>query len=372
MDKEVEIRLNLLKRAATKLAYESLLNANIAINTLRTDYDIRANARPLSVPVPKVKKAHKIEKILLAVRKLDLRYGSIGLDYKYFYEPLCDIADVTVFDLSSFATVGRKKMNEQFLDAVKKQDPDLVFSCICHEELFPGTIRDVSENSRTITCNWFADDHWRLEYYGRFYALCFNFCVTVDSNAVARYKALGYENILMSQWAANTALYHRLEGMQQDMGVTFVGQDYANRSELYDKLMKKKVDVQFFGDGWRNGRVSLERMIEIYNRSRINLNFSGSALNIAKQVKARVFDIPACGGFLLTEHSPTLENYYEIGKEIESFKTIDEAVDKIIYYLDNEDERKKIAERGYRRTMKDHLYQNRFKEIFKQILESSN
>jgi spore maturation protein CgeB len=87
-----------------------------------------------------------------------------------------------------------------------------------------------------------------------------------------------------------------------------------------------------------------------------------------KQVKARVFDIPACRGFLLTEDAPGLDQYYRIGKEIEAFTTIDEAVEKIGYYLDDEEARRSIAEAGYRRTLSEHTYQSRFKRLFEDML----
>ena len=42
-------------------------------------------------------------------------------------------------------------------------------------------------------------------------------------------------------------------------------------------------------------------------------------------------------------------------------------IEKVRYYLSHEDERTAIAEAGYRRTLKDHTYRQRFQEIFEQI-----
>jgi len=364
----MENRLALLKRAGIKFVYESMVKASMAMGAARTGFDLSTGNRPLSAPVPKVEKADRIRKVVLAVRKTDNRYGSMGLDYHYFYGPLCDVADVKLFDTSSFSRIGMRRMNEEFLHVVEKEDPDLVLSCVVKDELYPKTIRHISEDSRAITCNWFADDHWRFDNLGRHYAPHFNFCVTVDEVSLEKYKRLGYGNILLSQWGANTALYRKRQ-VGEEIDVSFVGQNYANRHGLLSRLNKIGIDIQCFGAGWENGWVSFDKMIEIYNRSKVNLNFSTSALGPTKQTKARVFDIPACGGFLLTEHSPDLSRYYRAGKEIETFEDIDEAVEKIAYYLDDEEERKRIAERGYQRTLKEHTYQDRFKDVFKEILE---
>ncbi|MBU0532999.1 glycosyltransferase [Candidatus Micrarchaeota archaeon] len=369
MDWKFKKQLTSLKRTSIKTIYESILLLDMRVNAIRTDLELKNGIAPLTVPIPKVEKADKIEKIIVAVKRHDPRYeNSMSIDYQYHFHPLCNIANVVFFDIGKFTKIGKRKMNAEFLEVIKKEDPDLVFSCIFKDELFPKTIREISENSRTITCNWFADDHWRFDYFGRYYAPHFNFCVTVDELSLDKYRRLGYENILMSQWGANTELYHKIDGIKQDIGATFVGQNYSNRKELFDKLQKNKIEIQRFGAGWDSEWVSFEKMIEIYNRSKINLNFSNSALGPTKQIKSRIFDIPACGGFLLTEYAPGLEKYYKIGKEIEVFEGINDAVEKINYYLNNEEERRKITERGYQRTIKEHLYEDRYKKLFKEIL----
>ncbi len=372
MDSNMDIRLYLIKRACIKFVYESMVKTESAIASFGTDLDLRIGKKPLSPPVPQVEKADRIKKVLLAVMRYDFRYNnSMGLDYHYFFDPLSEITDLSLFDTSSYSRIGRREMNERFLQTVEREDPDLVLSCIVKDELYPKTIRHISANSRSITCNWFADDHWRFDHFGRRYAPHFNYCVTVDEISLDKYRRLGYNKVFMSQWAANPAIYHKLDSPPMTMEVTFVGQNYSKRGELVPMLKKKGIDIQCFGDGWLNGWVSFEKMVEIYNRSKINLNFSGSALGPTKQVKARVFDILSCGGFLLTEHAPGLERYYRKGKEIETFHDIDEAVEIIVYYLDDEEARAQIAEAGYQRTLKEHTYQHRFRKLFNDILSES-
>lgn len=49
---------------------------------------------------------------------------------------------------------------------------------------------------------------------------------------------------------------------------------------------------------------------------------------------------------------------YEDGKEAVYYENSDDAIDKIAYYLEHEEERIKIAKAGYERTIKDYNYKN--------------
>ena len=160
--------------------------------------------------------------------------------------------------------------------------------------------------------------------------------------------------------------------------------------------------MQCWGDGWPNGRVSQDDMIKLFSESRVNLNLTKSSgifglkpfvkllfrrwvdgtyhlyspvswVNNVKslydkrreQIKGRNFEVPGSGGFLLTSDADNLGDYYENGKEIVIFENTEEMIEKIKYYLSHEDERQRIAEAGYRRTLRDHTYEKRFNEIFK-------
>ena len=77
-----------------------------------------------------------------------------------------------------------------------------------------------------------------------------------------------------------------------------------------------------------------------------------------------MFEVPGCGGFLLTDRVPYLERYFEPGREIAVYDDSNELADQITYWLHNEDERAAVAEAGYRRVLKEHTYDARFAEIF--------
>ncbi|MEK7075481.1 MAG: glycosyltransferase, partial [Patescibacteria group bacterium] len=82
------------------------------------------------------------------------------------------------------------------------------------------------------------------------------------------------------------------------------------------------------------------------------------------QIKGRNFEVPACGGFLLTEPAEDLYNFYEYEKEIVIFNSLPELIKKTVYYLNHEEERKRIAQAGYERTLMEHTWGKRFSEFF--------
>lgn len=77
----------------------------------------------------------------------------------------------------------------------------------------------------------------------------------------------------------------------------------------------------------------------------------------------RVFEIPACGGFLLCERSELMQSLYEEGREAELFSTPEELVDKLRFYLGNEAERTRVAQAGRERLLRSgHDIHSRLRE----------
>ena len=83
----------------------------------------------------------------------------------------------------------------------------------------------------------------------------------------------------------------------------------------------------------------------VFNRSRINLNIS--LRSIHSGIPLRVIDIMSCGGFVLSNYQTELTEFFEEDKEVVLFRSEDEALDKIKYYVNHETERASIAQAGY-------------------------
>lgn len=102
-------------------------------------------------------------------------------------------------------------------------------------------------------------------------------------------------------------------------------------------------------------------MPKVFYLSRINLNITSRS--IESGIPLRIWDILAVGGFCLTNYQPELEDYFEIGKDLEVYHDLKELEEKIAYYLEHEDERLRIAVNGYKKVRDGHNLKIRMRKV---------
>ncbi|MBU6500567.1 MAG: glycosyltransferase [Patescibacteria group bacterium] len=324
-----------------------------------------------------------------------------SFEHENFYKSLQAMSGVELryFPFEKILEVGRKKFNEEILEEIKKDRPDVFFVFAFSDEFDKKILEEIKKYTKSVI--WFADDSWRFYNYSRYWAPHFSWAVTTYSYMPEMYKRIGQPNVIRSQWAANANVYKPPEALGTGPDVAFIGGWTKPRGNMVAELEKKSVGVYVRGGGWPAGRVSDEEMIRFFGTSKINLGLNPPpglwnkntlgrllferSLNKFKanfhllsnlktflhrnvpQIKARHFEIPACGGFVMTSVADDLDKFYTPDKEIVIYKHIPDMVDKIRYYLAHDDERQAIAKAGYERTVREHTYEKRFREIFKAI-----
>jgi spore maturation protein CgeB len=72
----------------------------------------------------------------------------------------------------------------------------------------------------------------------------------------------------------------------------------------------------------------------------------------------RLFEATGAGTCLLTDWKENLKDFFELDKEVSVFKSNEECLEKILYLLEHEDERKAIAQAGQKRTLTEYSYNN--------------
>ena len=108
-----------------------------------------------------------------------------------------------------------------------------------------------------------------------------------------------------------------------------------------------------------------EEMPKVFHLSRINLNITSRS--IESGIPQRVWDIMAVGGFCLTNYQPELEEYFEIGRDLEVYHDLQELDEKIQYYLTHENERIQVAMSGYQKVRLHHSLRSRLADALVQI-----
>ena len=113
----------------------------------------------------------------------------------------------------------------------------------------------------------------------------------------------------------------------------------------------------------RGGVNTLNEMPKVFHASKINLNITMRAIETG--LSLRIWDILGCGGFLLTNYQPEIPEYFDIGKDLETYESMEELEQKIQYYLTHEEERIEIAINGYEKTAVHHTWERRIAEMIR-------
>ena len=105
-----------------------------------------------------------------------------------------------------------------------------------------------------------------------------------------------------------------------------------------------------------------KQMPLVFAHSKINLNLS--LRSIHSGIPLRVLDIMACGGFVLTNRQPEIVEYFRDGREVVTFGSMEECLDKIDYYLEHDEERRMIASLGHRAVWEKFGYREGIMRLF--------
>jgi spore maturation protein CgeB len=274
--------------------------------------------------------------------------------------------DVTHFDyVALHQSLGSQAMNELLYKTVDEGEFDCLFWVPFTDQIDLNTMRAISDRDDITTIAWGCDDHWRFDGFSCMVAPYLNWWVTTARSAVPKFRAMGYRNVIKSQWAVEPTAYYPLD-IAREIPVSFVGMPHGSRPQIMRWLYEHGIEVAIFGYGWNglDSRVSHELMLQVFSASKVSLNMSNSSVMGEQQIKGRVFEVPGCRGLLLTDMADDLASYYEIGSEIVVYDSLEDMADKIRYYVEHDDEREAIAEAGYRRTLAEHTWKHRFDEIF--------
>ena len=268
----------------------------------------------------------------------------------------------------------RPRLPGLFLDWLRRlhaQAPiDALITDFCDGDWAP-TIRDVCQLG-IFTCVYHYDDQlkfcqqWdRRRWQGpRDIYAAYDLCWTSSPSALIKYRVEGARPIFLSQGSAPDVFKPRPGAFKYD--VSFVGVAYGQRPSFIDALRRRGVNVSVFGAGWPSGAISFEDMIEVFGRSRINLGF-GTISHSRKSItfKGREFDIPMCGGLVLTNEFQALHSVYDVGREVVTFTDADDCARTIHRLLGDPAEADRIREAGFQRCRRDHTWEQRFARILR-------
>lgn len=110
--------------------------------------------------------------------------------------------------------------------------------------------------------------------------------------------------------------------------------------------------------GWVCGWDMYRRLAASWITLNNHIDFAGDFAG-----NMRMFEATGVGSCLLTDWKKNISDFYEPEKEVVTYRDPDEVIEKIGYYLGHKDECRRIAEAGQKRTLTEHSYENRMKEL---------
>ena len=137
---------------------------------------------------------------------------------------------------------------------------------------------------------------------------------------------------------------------------------YKSVDDIYkNKLLNNKY-IDLYRESYRGYVETPKELSFIYSHSKINIDMPSEN---EKYINYRCMEILASGGFLLAPYNKTIVRYFDDGKEIETYKTNSELIDKIRFYIKNTNLALLISAKGKRNVISNHSFNDRLKLIMK-------
>lgn len=265
-----------------------------------------------------------------------------------------------------------KMMNLKLLKEVRKYQPRyvLVFK---GKNIWPETIRKIKTYG-IKTADFFPEyiSHWKSMSY---LASVYDYFIVPCHYVIDFAKKEGFNNFYYLTFAAELDKNSQFSNiMDYKYDVTFIG---SVNNDYYPERVKflsalTDFDLHIWGNkAWQDTplkkfyhcRPSDEEMYDIYRHSKIVINIDYHQAPI-DGVNIRPFEATACGSLLINDAvSPEIFRLFKGGGEFIPFKDGEDLREKVKYYLEHEEERIKIAKAGFYRTLKDHTYFDRIKQL---------
>lgn len=230
------------------------------------------------------------------------------------------------------------------------------------EIVIPSSIKNVKAKKVL----WCPDDPFRTyialqKYDNKPWGSYYDLVVTHSFKALNLYKKAGL-NATYLPFAFDPILHYPDWKAKQTKNIGFVGNIYPSFTEHGQKAFNRKELLERIWNVYKNKMYLVRAYFDakrlFFQKTKINLNVPG-----CNQVNVRHIEICACGGFQLSYHTEEAEKFF--GKNIIFWKDVPDCLEKIQYYLNNEEERKKIAKKGYNFIKKKGDYAQRLRTIFK-------
>lgn len=256
--------------------------------------------------------------------------------------------------------------------AAKGWIPDLLITQTWGCLIDPAVLSRIRKAFGTLIINIAMDD--RHQYWGRRVKgewdgtlpliPHLDLTLTAAPETVDWYRKEGGAALFFPE-ASDPDIFHPMPELPKIHDVSFVGSRYGIREKVVTALRAAGIQVTAYGGGWDNGRIATEDVPRLFAQSKIVLGVSaiGHCPDFVG-LKLRDFDAPMAGSCYLTQYNAVLHGLYDIGREIDTYHSVAECVERARYLLTHDAERDAIAVAGRARAALDHTWDARLRSLW--------
>jgi len=263
-------------------------------------------------------------------------------------------------------------LNKVIIQKVMSNQFDVVFMQIQRSGvIYPDTAKIMSDHS--LVFNWTGDARDNVNAY----AEIGNHVISLftNENDVDKMSDLGFRADYL-QCGYDDAHFFNKNEENRHHSVVFCGNNYPNifplssQRQLMANHLKSRFANKFrlFGSGW--GGYSLGYLDEfganyVYNESLISINLSH--YNYKRYYSDRLITSMASGILVLSHEYPDYRKDFIDGEHFVIWQDFNDLTEKIIYFFQNPDKAKVIADKGCKFVTENCKWTNRVDE-FKQLI----
>ncbi len=256
------------------------------------------------------------------------------------------------------------RINHRLMKLVRSEKIDIVFlySALL---IYAGTVEKLKRCGVYVALyhndNPFSEkaDRFRYRHYLKSVENADIVYAYRKSNLEDYEKAGAKRTKLLPSYYISSKNYYIPDNKRKDLPVppiVFIGHfEEDGRIDYIRELSKKGIDVGVI-PGWpilNDHMVVMKNTVERYNEI---LNSAEIAIIFLSEINKdtytrRCFEIPMTKTMMLSVYTEDIASMYEEGKEIVFFRSIEDFVDKAVYYLEHDGERERIASAAYERCL---------------------
>lgn len=309
--------------------------------------------------------------------------------YTDAYDEICSYSQHKLYKLgfTQRASEYYEEWRKKFFKTIENFKSDLIlFVNVPDTVLTPYHLEEITKMAPTVCwcVDGIKDKKSLFSYLGEFSKI-YTFeeydLITLKENGIsANYAPVGYSDVF-----DNVLL------RDKEWDISFLGSAYPNRLRILEKLSKVannknwklKIIGPFYNNKypWKkfvfskkypnickfleNKTIPPKEAAELYAKSKICLNIHDEK---SKSPNPRCFELMASGAFQIIDYRKYMGNLVD-GKDLVVYNSDDELIEKINYYLINDEERKRIANNGKNKIYSRFSMRNILENMIKSNLE---